>query len=73
MRLTFIAVNLQSINGIAHNSDCAARTLRDRAGLEYWVPQLSVPATGLIALTAVLLPTIIVAIALGWRGTREQG
>ncbi|MBO1348821.1 MAG: hypothetical protein EBE86_016190 [Hormoscilla sp. GUM202] len=47
MRLTFIAVNLQSINGIAHNSD--------RAGLEYWVPQLSVPATGLIALSAIRL------------------
>lgn len=36
--------------------------------IKYWGPQLSVPATGSIALTAVLLPTIIVAIALGWRG-----
>ena len=41
--------------------------------IKYLGPQLSVPATSSIALTAVLLPTIILAIALGWRGTREQG
>ena len=41
--------------------------------IKYWGPQLSVPATGRVALSAVLLPAIVVAIALGWRGTREQG
>ncbi|MBO1347522.1 MAG: hypothetical protein EBE86_009065 [Hormoscilla sp. GUM202] len=40
-----------------------ASLLKSEAGLKYLGPKLSVPATVPAALTAVLLPTIIVAIA----------
>lgn len=36
--------------------------------IKFGGPRLAIPATPAIALTIVLLPTIVMAIALGWRG-----
>jgi glucose-6-phosphate-specific signal transduction histidine kinase len=42
-------------------------------GIKYLAPSLNIPATSANALIAVFLPTVVMAIVLGWQSWREKG
>jgi len=42
------------------------------AAIKYLGPYLAIPATSAIALTLVLLPTLLMAVALAWRAWQSQ-